>query len=531
MRHRRLSSPAVLATCALLLIIVPVLEAQQTQRPVRPRSTYEDLQMFSGVLNQIRVNHPDSVDSHEMVVAGIRGMIGSVDPHSFLIPATRLNPEKEKELRAGRLQPVPIDFAFYGGSPVVVSVARGSSAAKADILRGDELIAIEGTPVQAESEIELAVMLAGRRNSSVKLTFSRRRVDGSYVELEREVRRERIGEETAVPAAFMLDGETGYLRITTFVNSKVADDARRALGQLERAGMRRLVLDLRDNAGGSVDEAAEVAGVFLPTRAIIYMSAGRKPDVADTGRVKRSFLGAGQKKYPIVVMINAGTASASELVAGALQDHDRALIVGRPSFGKALLMRGFPLPDGSVFVMTIGHVKTPCGRVVQRQYRGVSQRDYYRLARAERDTVGRPSCRTTGGRTVYGGGGIYPDIRVDEPPSVPLWLARAREQVLFYRWVPGYIDSNPNAFTTADALAATPRLPAQALADFRRFAAAERVQIPEEPEATAILERAIIHWIAETKWGEPGLYRVAAVGDPEIEAAVRAFGRAEEILR
>src|SRR5258705_11753527 len=107
-------------------------------------------------------------------------------------------------------------------------------------------------------------------------------------------------------------------------------------------------------------------------------------------------------------MVNAGTARASELVAGALQDHDRALIVGRPTFGKSLLMRGFPMSDGSVLWLVVGHVRTPCGRVVQRQYRSITRREYYRLARAERDTAGRPRGRPAGGRTAYGGGGVFP---------------------------------------------------------------------------------------------------------------------------
>src|SRR3982750_4039019 len=122
-------------------------------------------------------------------------------------------------------------------------------------------------------------------------------------------------------------------------------------------------------------------------------------------------------------MVNGGTASASELVAGALQDHDRALIVGRPTFGKALLMGGFPLSDGSLIYLVIRPVKTPCGRIVQREYADISPREYYRLARADRDTAGRPSCRTDHGRTVYGGGGIYPDL-LQEEFTPPGWLSK-----------------------------------------------------------------------------------------------------------
>src|SRR5256886_9199694 len=150
------------------------------------------------------------------------------------------------------------------------------------------------------------------------------------------VQGERVEEETAVPSAFMLDGQTGYVRITNFLNDRVADDLHDALGKLEGQGMKRVVLDVRDNPGGRVDQAAKIAGEFLPKGAIVYTAEGRKADVTDTSRVSRSFWRS-EKRYPIVLLVNDGTASASELVAGALQDHDRALVVGTPTFGKSLL--------------------------------------------------------------------------------------------------------------------------------------------------------------------------------------------------
>ena len=327
------------AGCALL-VLAPSLIAQAGSSPVVKRSAYEDLQMFGQVLNQIRVNHPDSIDTHELLMAAVEGMIHAADPHSFVIPAVRLEPGKEQALREGKLVPVPIAFAYIGGAPVVVNVVAGTTARQLDILPGDELIAVEGAAVSAASPEELDIALAGAKNSSVRLEFERRRADGSIGRLERAVRRERTSEATAVPVAIMLDSTTGYVRVTTFMGEHVADDLHRALEHLEKQGMQRLVLDLRDNGGGSVGEAARVAGEFLPRGAIVYSSSGRKAEITDTGRVQRSFWRS-ERRYPIVVMVNAGTASASELVAGALQDHDRALIVGRPTFGKSLLMRGF----------------------------------------------------------------------------------------------------------------------------------------------------------------------------------------------
>jgi carboxyl-terminal processing protease len=278
-----------------------------------------------------------------------------------------------------------------------------------------------------------------------------------------------------------------------------------------------------------VSEAAHVAGEFLPKGAIVYTSEGRKKEIADTGRVGRSFWKS-ERRYPIVVMVNSGTASASELVAGALQDHDRALIVGRPSFGKSLLMRGFPMADGSVTVLVVGHVKTPCGRIIQRQYRSVTRRDYFRLARAERDTVGRPSCKTDGGRTVYGGGGIFPDIAFQEPAPAPLWLERVREAELPLKWLGGYVASSGTALTTLDALAANPTLPPSALADFRAFASQQGVSVPAGSDADALLQRALVRGTAAVKWGEEGYYRLVAVIDPDVRSAVASFGRAETVL-
>jgi carboxyl-terminal processing protease len=294
--------------------------------------------------------------------------------------------------------------------------------------------------------------------------------------------------------------------------------------------MERLVLDLRGNPGGIVDEAAKVAGEFLPKGSIVYTQAGRKAEIADTGRVKRSFWRS-ERRYPIVLMINSGSASASELVAGALQDHDRALVVGRPSFGKSLLMTGFPLADGSVAVMVVGHVKTPCGRVIQRQYQGMRQHEYYRRARAERDTTGRPSCRTTGGRTVYGGGGIYPDIVFPEPEPTPVWLSRVVEEQLPLQWIGGHLTANAAAYPSADALAAAPRLAPGTIADFRAFAARQGVTIPEGEDADRRLERHLLVRIAATKWGDAGRYRVSAALDREIGMAVESFAKAEGILR
>jgi carboxyl-terminal processing protease len=493
---------------------------------------YEDLQLLSGVLNQIRVNHPDSVDVHELLMAAIQGMVQAADPHSFFVPAIRLNSEKDKLYRDGKLAPVGLDFSFYDASPVVVSIAPGSSAAREDILIGDELIAIDGKVVSATSASELDLDLAGPRGTSVTLTIERERIDGSLVQLQRVVKRERLEELSAVPVAVMLDQATGtgYVRITSFMSDRVADDLHDALGRLEKAGMRRLVLDLRDNGGGAVGQASKIAGEFLPKGALVWTSEGRKKEVTDTARVERSFWSR-ERRYPIVLLVNSGSASASELVAGALQDHDRALIVGRPSFGKSLVMYGYPLPDGSLFMMVTGHLKTPCGRVIQRQYRGLTVHEYRRRAGAADSTGnGRPSCKTDGGRVVYGGGGIYPDVLLERRPRSPLWMAQLREQAMFYKWIAGYVSSSGAAWPTLDALAAAPVPAPGAVASFRDFAKRQGVDVPADAAADSLVGREIVLMVAEAKWGEPARYRIAAALDPEIRQGIAAFDKAGAVL-
>ena len=463
-----------------LSVAAPIRAAGQSDGggPIRRRTTYEDLQLFGQVLNQIRVNHPDSIEAHELFLAAVEAMVHAADPHSYVIPAMRLDAAKAEALEKGKLYPLPVDFSFVGGTPVVVSVAAGTAARRLDILPGDELVAVDGGSFMAHSAAELDVELAGPKKTPVT-------PDARAAARRRHLRAARS--RRAARAGGGGDGRARGDDARLGHRLRARDDLRRGARRRRsprrartagERGMQQLLLDLRDNGGGSVAEAAHVAGEFLPRGAIVYTSEGRKPEITDTGRVKRSFFQL-ERRYPIVVMVNAGTASASELVAGALQDHDRALIVGRPTFGKSLLMRGFPMSDGSVLVLVVGHVRTPCGRVVQRQYRSITRREYYRLARAERDTAGRPSCQTDAGRTVYGGGGIFPDLALPECASQPRWASRLAEQQLLMTWSGGYVDAHGATLTDVDAFSAR-ELPAAALADFRAYAVKQGVSVPPD---------------------------------------------------
>ena len=521
----------VAASVAAFAVAPPrAATAQDSLRAAtRRRSIAEDMQLFSQVLNQIRVNHVDSLDPHYLLMAAIAGMVEAADPHSYVIPAARLDSAKSAAMRAGRLVPVPIEFEYVAGAPLVASVAPGSRAVAQDILPGDELVAADSHPIAAASDDELELALAGPKKSTVTLSLRRRRADGTVARFERVVTREAVDEESAVPVAVMLDRQTGYVRVTTFMGDKVADDLHASLDRLENSGMRRLVLDLRANGGGRVDEAKRIAGEFLPRGALVYTAAGRKKDVTDTGRVDRSFWKS-ERRYPIALLVDEGTASASELLAGALQDHDRALVVGRTTFGKSLLMQTFPLTDGSTMALVVGELRTPCGRIIQREYRGESRRDYYLDAGQSSAASDRPSCKTDGGRVEYGGGGIVPDVVLPATARPSNWLARARELGLTLTWSAGYVASAASSLTTIDALAAAPSLAPSAIADFRSYAAKSGVSVPDDSTATAELSRALVRIVAYTKFGAAGYYRLVALTDPDVASATAAFERAGALL-
>lgn len=519
-----------LAVLAATAVLPWCLVAQDTtSRPVRRRTTAEDLQLFGQVLNQIRVNHPDSVDTHELLMAAIQGMISSADPHSYVIPAVRLSPERETLRRSGKLGWVFINFRFVDGAVVVANAYAGSKAARQDVLPGDELIAVDGRPLPALSADEVDLILSGQRGTTVELQFERRRADGSLTRITRVFEREIREPSSAVSVATMLDQRTGYVRITTFAGDKIADDVDRALSQLEKRGMTQLVLDLRDNGGGSVDEAARVAGAFLPEGMVVYTATGRKADVNATMKVKRSFWKE-SRSYPIIVLVNEGTASASELVAGALQDHDRALIVGQPSFGKALLMYGLPLSDGSLIMLVVGHVRTPCGRVVQRQYRSVTRRVYYRLAGADRDTAGRPSCKSDKGRTLYGGGGIYPDEILPRQAEFPLWLRRTLEVGVVLEWLGSYMQ-RAQLPQSAETFVQQATVPADEIERFVAMAATHAIAVPADSTARGLLKRRLLSAIAYAKWGESGAARMDAALDADLTRVLTLFDRAAGLVR
>jgi carboxyl-terminal processing protease len=487
-------------------------------------SSYEELQRFSAVLNHIRTNYPDSVAYSGLVRAAIDGMLRSLDPHSWF--ASREDYEKLNALERGELAETGIVFEFADGVPTVLTYLPKSPAEKAGVLPGDRLLRIDGVPVAGMTSKSVALRLAGDKGSKVVVGLERGprlEPDTFSVKLKRAFMDHR-----SVSVARMVDAQTGYIRLEEFGPSG-AEEVRKAVRQLRSSKARQLILDLRGNPGGIVTEAVDLAAEFLPAKTVVFTTRGRKKAINEQYRTK----GGGEfVDLPLIILIDEGSASASEALAGSLQDHDRALIVGRRSFGKALMQTGFLVPSGFV-QLTVGHVVTPSGRFIQRRYQGLAIEQYHAFAGTggfEQDTLA--VFRTGHGRVVRGGGGIAPDLAVASTPKPPVWWSVAADS--------GYDDAV--ADSVAFTLGAEPSARARWLAtpadwESRLLPAflnrvRTRLSIAAQPDSASAgaLARRLAARAASVRWPPDGGVDLMLGSDPDVRAALGAFPRLTELL-
>jgi carboxyl-terminal processing protease len=513
----RFSKLAVLA--AAVLTAAPVAAAQ-TQR-----SAYEELQTFSGVLNHIRLNYPDSVSYSELVAAAIRGVLHSLDPHSRF--ESRVEFERQNALAKGELFTVGVSLEDVEGAATVVSVAPRSPAAKGGVLPGDRVVALNDTSVAGLSMGTLQLRFAGERGSKVRLLLERGprlEPDTFSVTLKRNPYEVR-----SVSMVRMVDSTTGFIRLEDFLGN-ASSEVHDGLKKLRGMHAQRVILDLRGNPGGSVISAVEIASEFFPKNTVIFRTRGRKRDTDTTFVTKRD---GDFRETPLIVLIDDGSASASEALAASLQDHDRALLVGRRSFGKALMQSIFFLPSGDNVWLTVGRVLTPNGRFIQRRYRGIGYEQYLSFAGrsgAEDDTA--TIYKTDAGRDVRGGGGIAPDVVVPITAPLPVWWSTAADSGL----------DDAASDSVAHTLAATPAARAAWLtapADWRTalvppFLARVRSRLGVAAVTDSLLERRLARIlasrVAEVRWGPDAYEEFVLRNDGTIRVALERFPRLRELL-
>jgi carboxyl-terminal processing protease len=479
---------------------------------------------FTRVYNLVEQNYADSVDPDKAIygpsesnVGAIPGALRSLDPHSNFYDPQAFSLLREDQ--EGRYYGVGMQIGQHPGKlgklvVVVVAPIPGSPAFRAGLRPGDVIVKVNGRSTEGMDTHQVAEKLKGPKGTEVHITVTR---EGYDQPLEFDITRDEISQQS-VDDAFMVKPGIGYIHINRF-NENTNDELTAALKNLGEKNLQGLILDLRNNPGGLLQEAVEVSDHFLEKSQLIVYHYGRH------SQEKRYYAQKGDsgKEYPIVVLINRMTASAAEIVTGALQDHDRALVMGEPSFGKGLVQTVFPLSEHTGLALTTARYYTPSGRLIQRDYNNVSLYDYY--YRPEDTPTPHTDVRLTdGGREVFGGGGITPDIKYEDPKLDPTQEALLQHNVFFdfAKYYLGIHKTIPNDFQVTDAV----------VQEFCQFLAQQKIQISDQDlkDNMDFIRTRIRPPLVEFIFGQTEASQIAVENDPLVQKAVDGMPQASELL-
>src|SRR5437868_1088145 len=366
----------------------------------------DSLRQFATVYDVVEQNYAEPVNADKAIYnSAIPGMLHVLDPHSNFFDPKSYSLLREDQ--RGKYYGVGMTVGPRNNKVIVIAPFVGTPAYRAGIRPGDIIVAVDGKPTDNMSTGDVADLLKGPKGTTVHITILR---EGSDKPLEFAVVRDEIP-RYSVDLHFLIRPGIGYMHVTGF-NETTEHEVADALDKM--GDLKGLILDLRQNPGGLLNEGVGVADKFLRKGQLIVSHHGRsspeKRYVAAHGN--------GGKEYPLVVLVNRGTASAAEIVAGAIQDHDRGLVAGETTFGKGLVQTVYPLSENTGLALTTAKYYTPSGRLIQREYEGVSLYDYYYNREDEKNpaaTNNKEVKVTDSGRTVYGGGGITPDEKIPTP--------------------------------------------------------------------------------------------------------------------
>jgi carboxyl-terminal processing protease len=505
----------VAAAVVLAPLYGPVLRADASQ-------SGEDLDALQksvmGAYALVEKNFADQVSSEKAFYQGaIPGMLRTLDPHSNFVDPQEYA-EMQRKMHAAYFG-VGMEIFLDNGHVVVTRPFPNSPAWRADLRRGDTIVAVDGKDTKGMDTAAVANLLRGPRGTNVRVTVKR---EGAPDYISVGVTRDAI--ETSVVDAFWVDQSKGivYLKIDSFEAQNVSRDVEAAMRRLGEGDVKGMVLDLRENPGGLVNEAVAVAGRFLKQDQMVVSHHGR----AEAEQVFRAHAVTAAQKYPMVVLVNEHSASASEIVSGALQDHDRAWIMGATTFGKGLVQAQFPLREGAALLLTIAHYYTPSGRLIQRDYSHSSFYDYYTHHGDNNNTQDIKA--TDSGRKVYGGGGITPD---EKYPSHVYNLFERRTLSVYNQ---AFFHFGNTYFG-----AAKPSLPANWQPDnatverFRTYLKTTQIPFTDE-EFNANLDfvkrelRYELYWRAFDKTTAE---RAKWTDDPEVKKGIESLPKAQSLLQ
>ena len=480
------------------------------------------------LLHVIEQQYVDSVDSKKLTDNAMTSILKELDPHSAYIPAEDL--ESVNEELEGSFSGIGIQFNLLNDTINVVDVISGGPSERNGLLPGDRIITVDDSLFVGKNITNEKVMkhLRGEKGSVVKLGIQRR---GESELLQFEVERGDIPLHS-VDAAFMLNSDIGYIFVSKFGRTTF-DEFLVALARLRNEGAESFVIDLRGNGGGYMDAAINMVNEFMHRNQLIVYTEGRT-----FAREEARSNGMGAfKDQPIIVLTDEWSASASEIFAGAIQDNDRGLIVGRRTFGKGLVQSQYPLSDGSAIRLTVARYHTPSGRCIQKEYQMGQGEDYEmdilnRYNRGEffnADSIHQHTEQiytTAGGRTVYGGGGIMPDVFIpsDTTYVTPYYTAVINKSLL-YKYAFEYVDKNRERLSSADDYKELLKQldGNKLLNDFIKYAADNDVPANRAQIATSrpVLIRLLHAYIARDVLGDEAFYPIFLRDDKVIEEACR----------
>ncbi|WCL81402.1 S41 family peptidase [Saprospira sp. CCB-QB6] len=482
------------------------------------------------VLRFVDARYLEGVELEELEDAAIKAILDQLDPHSNYIPSQKL--QAVNESLEGNFEGIGVEFFLLDDTVSITTVLKEGPADQAGLKVGDKFLRVNDSLFAGQKldNEDIVKRLKGPAGSSVEVTVLRR---GEAQPLKIVIKRGEIPVKS-VDAGFMWDDKTGYIKISRF-SSKTYKEFMEALEPLvEKEGMENLVIDLRQNPGGYLKEATEILNQLFKDKRLLVYTEGRSYKRKEYKSTGRSFFKVGR----VAVLIDEGSASASEIMAGAIQDNDRGIIVGRRSFGKGLVQEQYGLSDESALRLTVARYYTPSGRLIQRPYKKGDEESYdqdfeSRLKSGElyeEDSIkilDSTVYKTTGGRLVYGGGGIIPDVFVplDSLNRNDFYVnARFNLPAFVYR----YLDQHFKAFEgqKADDFLRNYQPPTQLMQAFKEYLV-EQKELELDPAAwqksQASLKRYIKGYLAEQLFGEAYFYKAMAEKDPVVLAAVKGL--------
>ncbi|AZQ62682.1 S41 family peptidase [Flammeovirga pectinis] len=481
---------------------------------------------FEKLLNYVDKYYVDSVDINDLTQKAIDHVLDDLDPHTIYVPPT------EADAMASRLEDgfegVGIEFRVIDDTLKVVSVMKGGPSIKTGIRAGDKIITVNGDTIAGKliTNSEIVKKLRGKKGTTVDVGIRRKKENDL---LAFSITRGKVP-TPSVESAYMLDEETGYIKISKF-GTKTYEEFHNALLNLKSDGMYNLVLDLRDNGGGFLGQAVKIADDLLPKNDLIVYTEGKGKEFTE----KEFSVRRPDFNGPIIVLVNERSASASEIVTGALQDHDRAVIVGRRTYGKGLVQRQIRLKDNSLLRLTISRYYTPSGRSIQKPYgEGISYDDdinqrYKSGELFNKDSIKldkMPQFKTDADRIVYGGGGIIPDNFVPlDTTSMGIYYYTLEHTDMLRDFALDYasdryitlqeegLDSFINSFDKD----------ANIIPALEKFSVENGITKRRKKHNDQIINNYLTHrvkvLIARAMWGDEGYYKVVNTKDPMIKEA------------